>query len=156
MNENNLLIALSHVETIAIETVKIGKSVETINSAIIAIKGLGFIAIQTGLGKSKPNSNELPYAAYKTAVTGKFSHLSGKPLTKAIADLRQSINFGLQNGGIVTDSNASRAKTGAKTGAKTTRAAKPFDAVKVAAALSGKYTTKQINALIIELEKLVA
>ena len=122
MNENNLVLALQHITSIAVETISIGKSIDCINEKVKAIKGLGFTSIQSGLGKKKPIAGEMYYAAYRAAVAGKFVHLTGKPLTKAIADLRQSINFGLENGGIQTDSNASRAKT--TTDSKTTTGAK--------------------------------
>jgi len=157
--ENNLMLALEHIENIATETVSIGKSIYSINESIHVIKSLGFTTIQNGQTKAKPLANELPYAAFKTAITGKFIHLEGRAKTSAISDLRQSINFGLQNDGLeVKDSNASRAKTkakaktGAKTGASTP---KPFDAIKIADGLAGKYTGNQINALIIELQKLL-
>jgi hypothetical protein len=159
--ENNLMLALEHIENIAIETVSIGKSIYSINESIHVIKSLGFTTIQNGQTKAKPLANELPYAAFKTAITGKFIHLEGRAKTSAISDLRQSINFGLQNDGLeVKDSNASRAKTKAKakTSDKKERGAstpKEFNAVKIADDLAGKYTGNQINALIIELQKLL-
>ena len=161
--ENNLVLAMVELEVIAIETVKIGRSIDVINSAIGKIKSLGFTSIQSGLGNKTPLAGELPYKCFKEAVAGKFAPKTGRLLTESIRDLRASINYGLESGKILTDSKASRNKSDDKkektTGAKTTRAAstpKPFDAKKVADNLCDKYNEKQIKALIVELELLIA
>ena len=156
-NENNLVLALLAVESIAIETVSIGKSVDIINEKINTIKSLGFTSVQSGLGNKPAAAGELPYKAYKEAIKGKFEGKTGRLLTESIRDLRASINLGLETGNVLTDSNPSRAKSNDKK-EKTTRAPatpKPFDAVKVADTLCGKYTAAQVKALIIELELLI-
>jgi len=160
MNENNLVLALNHVESIANETVKIGKSIDAIKVAINAIKLLGFIAIQNGQTKTLAE-NELPYKAFKTAVSSKFLHLEGRAKTIAISDLRQSINYGLENGTALTDSNTSRAKKSAeKTSDKKGRAPatpKAFDCSAIIAALMlgwiSKYSETQIDLLVSRFDK---
>ena len=155
--ENNLVLALLAIETIAVETVSIGKSIDAINERIAVIKGLGYHSIQSGLGNKPPVAGELPYKAYKEAITGKFEGKTGRLLTEAIRDLRASINHGLESGKTITDSNPSRVKSDKKE--KTSRCAvppKPFDALKVSISLCDKYTHKQINALITELQKLIS
>ena len=157
-NENNLVLALLAIETIAVETVSIGKSIDVINEKVSVIKSLGFTSIQSGLGSKPAETGELPYKSFKTAVSGKFKGKTGRLLTEAIRDLRASINYGLESDKVLTDSNPSRAKSDDKK-EKTTRAPatpKPFDALKVADIICGKYTTKQVKALIVELEKLIA
>lgn len=155
-NENNLVLALLAIETIADETVLIGKSIDVINEKISVIKALGFTSIQSGLGNKPAEAGELPYKSFKTAVSGKFKGKTGRLLTEAIRDLRASINYGLESDKVLTDSNPSRVKSTDKK--KQTRAAsvaKPFDAKKVADNLCDKYNEKQIKALIVELEFLI-
>ena len=156
--ENNLVLAMHAIESIAIETVSIGKSIDAINEKISTIKSLGFTSIQSGLGNKAAAAGELPYKAYKEAIAGKFEGKTGRLLTETVRDLRQSINYGLESGKVLTDSKASRAKS-KDTKEKTSRAAstpKPFDAVKIADNLCGKYNEKQIKALIVELQLLIA
>ena len=156
--ENNLVLAMQAIEEIAVETVKIGKSIDIINEKISTLRTLGFTSIQSGLGNKAAAAGELPYKAYKEAVAGKFAPKTGRLLTESIRDMRASINYGLESGKVLTDSNPSRAKKD-DTKEKTTRAkttVKPFDAVKIADNLGGKYTAKQISALIVELQLLIA
>ena len=145
------------VGAIADETVLISKSIDAINEKISTVKSLGFTSIQSGLGNKAAIAGELPYKCFKEAIKGKFAPKTGRLLTESIRDLRASINYGLESGKVLTDSKASRAKAGDKK-EKTTRAAsvaKPFDAEKVADNICGKYTKKQVEALIVELEFLI-
>lgn len=147
--ENNLVLAMVELESIAVETISIGKSIERINTAISKIKTLGFTSIQSGLGKAAAVKGELPYVAFKKAVSSKFEGKTGRQLTEAFRDLRLSINHALESGITVVDSNPSRQK--AKTEAKTTRATaipKPFDAKKACLFICGKYTANELSALI--------
>ena len=156
-NENNLVLALLAIETIAVETVSIGKSIDVINEKISVIKSLGFTSIQSGLGNKPAEAGELPYKSFKTAISGKFKGKTGRLLTEAIRDLRASINYGLESDKVLTDSNPSRVKSTDKK-EKTTRAPttpKPFDAKKVADRLTCSYNAKQVKAIIAELELLI-
>ena len=155
--ENNLVLAMQAIESIAVETVSIGRSIDAINEKINTIKTLGFTSIQSGLGNKTAIEGELPYKCFKEAIAGKFAPKTGRLLTESIRDLRASINYGLESGKVLTDSKASRAKS-TDTKEKTTRAPatpKPFDAKKVADTLTCKYNTKQIKAIIAELELLI-
>jgi hypothetical protein len=156
-NENNLVLAMLAVGAIADETVLIGKSIDVINEKVDVIKSLGFTSIQSGLGNKPAEAGELPYKSFKTAISGKFKGKTGRLLTEAIRDLRASINYGLESDKVLTDSNPSRAKKDDKKESSSRAAAtpKPFDAVKVADNICGKYTTKQVTLLIMELTKQV-
>ena len=154
--ENTLVLAMLAVGAIAVETVSIGKSVDIINEKINTIKSLGFTSIQSGLGNKPALSHELPYKSFKTAVSGKFEGKTGRALTESIRDLRASINYGLESDKVLTDSNPSRAKNDdKKTSSRAPTTPKPFDAKKVADTLTCKYNTKQIKAIIAELELLI-
>jgi hypothetical protein len=155
--ESILVLAMLAVGAIADETVSIGKSIDVINEKINTIKSLGFTSIQSGLGNKPAEAGELPYKSFKTAISGKFKGKTGRLLTEAIRDLRASINYGLESDKVLTDSNPSRVKSTDKK-EQTTRAPttpKPFDAKKVADTLTCKYNTKQIEAIIAELELLI-
>lgn len=160
-NENHLVLAMAAIESIAGETILIVKSIDSINEKIALIKSLGFTSIQSGLGKTDAVPGELPYKSFRAACIDKFAGQTGRLLTGSIRDLRQSINYGLSTDKPITDSNYSRTKRRAKQNAKTgtagtTSAAAVFDAVKICARLTGKYNKKQVTAIIIELQKLIA
>ena len=159
-NENSLVLALLAVESIAIETVSIGKSIDVINEKVSVIKSLGFTSIQSGLGNKPALSHELPYKSFKTAVSGKFEGKTGRALTESIRDLRASINYGLESDKALTDSNPSRAKAGVdkkeKSSSRAVGTKKPFDALKVSNRLCGLYNRKQIESLIGELQKVIS
>ena len=158
-NENNLILAMAALAAIATETVSIGKSIDTINERIAVIKGLGYHSIQSGLGSPygpiEVVQGELPDKSLRAAVIDQFAGKTGRLLTESLRDLRQSINYGLETGKILTDSKISRVKKNERA-AKNAPTVVIFDAVKISTWLSGKYTKKQISALIVELEKLIA
>jgi hypothetical protein len=120
---------------------------------------------------------EMASLAFKN---NKLVYNSSKQLSEAVTKFKTSLAFALETG--LWENNVSRyksdmlklqgvlgkvaidaaiaagtlkeVKTKAKTGAKTD--VKPFDAVKIADTLGSKYNAKQLNDLIIELQKMVA
>ena len=132
------------------------KTISLINDSVSIIKAQGFTAIQSGLGNSKPVDNELPYIAFKEIADRKFTAYSGRAKTDVISSFKKSIELGLKTGDVLTDSNPHRAKNdNDETKTRAAAAPKPFNAVKVADNLGGKYSVNQIKELINELQKLI-
>jgi hypothetical protein len=154
-SEDRLLLSLIDLESIA-DSMMTGIAAAAINECVSNIRKRGYSNIQSGLGNKPALSHELPYIAFREIADRKFERFTGRAKTDVISSFKQSVNYGLETGNVLTDSNPSRAKSDdKKSSSRAVGTQKPFDAKKVADRLACNYNAKQIKAIIAELEILI-
>ena len=169
---------------LALYNAKIELTQTNIHKDMDKFKALGFNAIQDGRRKNNvPKDNEFAYIAFaelaKTSFIARKKSIAGLtktvfiiPTDKQIADFtkqfQQSVScyleFGIWVPNVGRDKQAVLVSAGLikapketkEKSSKGTRKPSEFNAKKIADALDGKYTKAQLEAIIVELENLIA